>query len=126
MKRSRRCKIVATLGPASNDEAMIEKLWRAGADLFRINMSHTDPAGMRERVAMIRAVEAKVGRPSASWSICRGRNCASARSRTAAPIWSRARNSCSIPTRPMATPPACACRIPKFSRACNPATDADR
>ena len=63
MKRSRRCKIVATLGPASNDEAMIEKLWRAGADLFRINMSHTDPVGMRERVAMIRAVEAKVGRP---------------------------------------------------------------
>ncbi|MBB4197104.1 pyruvate kinase [Rhodoblastus sphagnicola] len=63
MKRSRRCKIVATLGPASNDEAMIEKLWRAGADLFRINMSHTDPAGMRERVAMIRAVEEKVGRP---------------------------------------------------------------
>jgi pyruvate kinase len=63
MKRTRRCKIVATLGPASNDEAMIEKLWRAGADLFRINMSHTDPAGMRERVAMIRAVEEKVGRP---------------------------------------------------------------
>jgi pyruvate kinase len=63
MKRSRRCKIVATLGPASNDEAMVEKLWRAGADLFRINMSHTDPAGMRERVAMIRAVEEKVGRP---------------------------------------------------------------
>ncbi|MCW2273284.1 pyruvate kinase [Rhodoblastus acidophilus] len=63
MKRTRRCKIVATLGPASNDEAMIENLWRAGADLFRINMSHTNPEGMRERVAMIRAVEEKVGRP---------------------------------------------------------------
>ncbi len=63
MKRSRRCKIVATLGPASNDEAAIEKLWRAGADLFRINMSHTDPEGMRRIVAMIRAVEKKVGRP---------------------------------------------------------------
>ncbi len=43
MKRCRRCKIVATLGPASNDEVMIENLWRAGADLFRINMSHTNP-----------------------------------------------------------------------------------
>ncbi|MCW2315710.1 pyruvate kinase [Rhodoblastus acidophilus] len=63
MKRSRRCKIVATLGPASETEEMIEKLWRAGADLFRINMSHTNPAGMRERVRMIRAVEEKVGRP---------------------------------------------------------------
>ena len=55
MKRLRRCKIIATLGPASNDEATIEKLWRAGADVFRINMSHADPAAMRERVAMIRA-----------------------------------------------------------------------
>jgi pyruvate kinase len=63
MKRLRRCKIIATLGPASNDSATIEKLWRAGADLFRINMSHADPAAMRERVAMIRAVETKVGRP---------------------------------------------------------------
>ncbi len=62
MNRLRRCKIVATLGPASKDEAAIERLWRAGADLFRINMSHTDPEGMRERVAMIRAVEKRVGR----------------------------------------------------------------
>ena len=62
MHRQRRCKIIATLGPASNDEAAIERLWRAGADLFRINMSHADPAAMRERVAMIRAVEARVGR----------------------------------------------------------------
>ena len=42
---------------------MIENLWRAGADVFRINMSHTNQEGMRERVAMIRAVEEKVGRP---------------------------------------------------------------
>ncbi|WP_294538490.1 pyruvate kinase [uncultured Rhodoblastus sp.] len=62
MHRRRRCKIIATLGPASNNEAAIEGLWRAGADLFRINMSHADPADMRERVAMIRAVEARVGR----------------------------------------------------------------
>jgi pyruvate kinase len=63
MHRLRRCKIIATLGPASNNEESIEKLWRAGADLFRINMSHADPAAMRERVAMIRAVESRVGRP---------------------------------------------------------------
>src|SRR5208282_713776 len=62
MQRRRRCKIIATLGPASNDEAAIERLWRAGANLFRINMSHADPAAMRERVAMIRAVEERVGR----------------------------------------------------------------
>ncbi len=62
MHRRRRCKIIATLGPASNDEEAIERLWRAGADLFRINMSHADPDAMRQRVAMIRAVEARVGR----------------------------------------------------------------
>src|SRR6266568_566157 len=63
MKRQRRCKIVATLGPASCDAAIIERLWRAGADVFRINMSHADHAGLRERAAMIRDVETRVGRP---------------------------------------------------------------
>ena len=62
MQRRRRCKIIATLGPVSDTEEAIERLWRAGADLFRINMSHADPQAMRERVAMIRAVEARVGR----------------------------------------------------------------
>jgi pyruvate kinase len=62
-RRRRNCKILATLGPASNDEASIEKLWRAGADVFRVNMSHANPEAMRETVAMIRAVEERVGRP---------------------------------------------------------------
>src|SRR5262245_11392113 len=41
MRRLRRTKIVATLGPASSDRAVIGNLFRAGADVFRINMSHT-------------------------------------------------------------------------------------
>ena len=63
MRRQRRIKIVATLGPASNDEAMIARLFEAGADVFRINMSHTPVAGMREFVRMIRSVERTYGRP---------------------------------------------------------------
>jgi pyruvate kinase len=63
MRRSRKVKILATLGPASSDEAMIQKLFEAGADAFRINMSHTDHETMRALVARIRAVEEKVGRP---------------------------------------------------------------
>jgi pyruvate kinase len=59
----RRVKILATLGPASADEAMVEKLFLAGADVFRINMSHSSHDLLRERVRQIRAVEAKVGRP---------------------------------------------------------------
>jgi pyruvate kinase len=57
MKRSRRVKIVATLGPASNDPKVIEELVRAGADVFRINMSHASHDLMRETVAKIREVE---------------------------------------------------------------------
>jgi pyruvate kinase len=63
MRRLRRCKIVATLGPASCDHTTLVELYRAGADIFRINMSHADHDAMRERVQMIRAVEKEVGRP---------------------------------------------------------------
>jgi pyruvate kinase len=63
MRRQRRTKIVATLGPASSDQAMIERLFMAGADVFRVNMSHTTHDAMRGYVKMIRAVEQKHGRP---------------------------------------------------------------
>jgi pyruvate kinase len=63
MRRLRRTKIVATLGPASSQRAMIARLFEAGADVFRINMSHTSPERMREIVAAIRQVESDCGRP---------------------------------------------------------------
>ena len=63
MKRNRKVKILATLGPASSDEAMIRKLHEAGADLFRINMSHASHDVMRSLIAKIRSVEAECSRP---------------------------------------------------------------
>ena len=63
MRRSRKVKILATLGPASSDKETITRLFRAGADVFRINMSHTDHDRLRSLVAAIRAVEADVERP---------------------------------------------------------------
>lgn len=63
MRRNRKVKILATLGPASSEEAMIQKLHEAGADLFRINMSHASHDLMRTLISRIRAVEAKCGRP---------------------------------------------------------------
>jgi pyruvate kinase len=63
MRRQRRTKIVATLGPASSDRTMIKRLFEAGADVFRINMSHTSHERMRELIAMIRSVEQEHGRP---------------------------------------------------------------
>jgi pyruvate kinase len=63
MRRLRRAKIVATLGPASSNAEMIARLFAAGADVFRINMSHTSHDRMRELVSLIRAVERDTGRP---------------------------------------------------------------
>ncbi|KKX30439.1 pyruvate kinase [Rhizobium sp. LC145] len=63
MKRNRKVKILATLGPASSEEEMIQKLHEAGADLFRINMSHASHDVMRSLIKRIRAVEARSGRP---------------------------------------------------------------
>jgi pyruvate kinase len=63
MKRDRRVKILATLGPSSSDPQTIEKLYTAGADVFRINMSHTDHPRLHALVAMIREIETKIGRP---------------------------------------------------------------
>ena len=63
MRRQRRTKVVATLGPASGDRAVIGRLFQAGADVFRINMSHTNHERMRELVATIREVEAENNRP---------------------------------------------------------------
>jgi pyruvate kinase len=55
--RGRKVKILATLGPASRDPEMIEKLIRAGADAFRVNMSHADHATHAETIANVRAVK---------------------------------------------------------------------
>ena len=62
MRRLRRVKIIATLGPASQDRATVARLFEAGADVFRINMSHADHDGMRERIRMIRSVADEYGR----------------------------------------------------------------
>lgn len=63
--RARKVKILATLGPASRDPDMIETLFRAGADAFRVNMSHGEHAIHAETIAAIRAVEKKAARPIA-------------------------------------------------------------
>jgi pyruvate kinase len=63
MRRLRRAKIVATLGPASSDRASIARLFAAGADVFRINMSHTSHERMRELIAIIRSIEQESARP---------------------------------------------------------------
>ncbi|HXW72844.1 MAG TPA: pyruvate kinase [Methylocella sp.] len=63
MRRQRRCKIIATLGPASLNPSIVAALFDAGADIFRINMSHATHQEMRRHVEIIRDLEEERGRP---------------------------------------------------------------
>ncbi len=65
MKRTRSVKIVATLGPASETYDMIRALHEAGADVFRLNMSHGSHAEIAEKHKIIRQVEEDLDSPIA-------------------------------------------------------------
>ncbi len=65
MRRTRNAKIVATLGPASSDKDTVRRLFLAGVDVFRLNFSHGSAADHSARFAMLRELEAEVGRPIA-------------------------------------------------------------
>ena len=58
-------KQLATLGPASSSFEMIEKLFLAGSDVFRLNFSHGEHAQKKELLDIIRAVEDKYDHPIA-------------------------------------------------------------
>ena len=63
MRRRRKTKILATLGPASNTPEKMRELFDAGVDVFRINMSHTGHDLLKQMVADLRALADVVGRP---------------------------------------------------------------
>jgi len=62
---TRATKIVATLGPASSDPAVMEQLVRAGVDVFRLNFSHGKAQDHIDLANRVREVAAKVGKPVA-------------------------------------------------------------
>ena len=63
IRRRRRVKIVATIGPASSSPERLDELFRAGADVFRLNFSHGTQDEHAAVVERIRHVEKKTGRP---------------------------------------------------------------
>jgi pyruvate kinase len=63
MRRMRRAKIVATVGPSSSTPEKLRALFLAGVDVFRLNFSHGTQAEHRSRFEAIRAIEKDLGRP---------------------------------------------------------------
>lgn len=59
---TRRTKIVATLGPATDNPAVLKEIIDAGLDVARINFSHGDEADHRARIETLREVSAECGR----------------------------------------------------------------
>ncbi|HAU06232.1 MAG TPA: pyruvate kinase, partial [Gammaproteobacteria bacterium] len=62
MKAMRRTKIVATLGPASTDPAVLEEMIIAGVDVVRLNFSHGDVRSFIPLAKTIYVTANKVGR----------------------------------------------------------------
>ena len=60
--RNRKAKIVATLGPSCETEIMIDKLFLAGVDVFRLNFSHGSHEDHKTKVKIIRKLEKKYAR----------------------------------------------------------------
>src|ERR1700704_1035256 len=58
----RSTKIVATLGPASSDPAVLERMIRAGVDVVRLNFSHGTAADHEQRAALVKSIASKTGR----------------------------------------------------------------
>ena len=63
IRRRRRTKIIATVGPASSSPEVLSRLFHAGADVFRLNFSHGTHGDHLARIIAIRALEEHVGRP---------------------------------------------------------------
>jgi len=65
LRRMRRTKIVATVGPASHDRKVLERLAQAGVDVVRLNFSHGEPPEHLEVMNVVREISAAIGRPIA-------------------------------------------------------------
>lgn len=63
IRRRRRTKIIATLGPSSSTPEVLARLFQTGADVFRLNFSHGSHEDHAARIAMIRELEKKFDRP---------------------------------------------------------------
>ncbi len=116
MRHLRKVKIVATLGPASSTYDVIKDLHQAGADVFRLNMSHGSHAEIRERHRIIREIEKELASPIAILADLQGPKLRVGTLQMARRHWLRARIFSWIWTRAMVMLTGSACRIVRFSQ----------
>ena len=79
MPISKRTKIIATLGPASDHDDVLRGMIAAGMNVVRINFSHQKHEALRVSLERVRHASAETGVPSPSWATCAARASASAR-----------------------------------------------
>jgi pyruvate kinase len=87
MQPPNRTKIVATLGPASDNEEVLAQLIRAGTNVFRINCSHSDHAGIIERIRLVRRVARACNVPIGVMADLQGPKIRIGRLKNEEPIW---------------------------------------
>ena len=61
MFKTKKTKIVATLGPATDNPEILRKMIQAGANVFRINFSHADYEEVVNRIKMVRSISEEIG-----------------------------------------------------------------
>jgi pyruvate kinase len=86
----RRTKIVATVGPASREPAVLARLIEAGVDVVRLNFSHGDHEQHRQVIVAAREIAVRAGRPIALLQDLSGPKIRTGRLRNGGPIELRA------------------------------------
>ena len=114
MRRLRNVKIVATLGPASSTYDTIKALHEAGADVFRLNMSHGSHDEIAERHRIIRQIEDELSSPIAILADLQGPKLRVGTFANEAEELAEGDTSVWIWILPRATKPAFACPIKRF------------
>jgi pyruvate kinase len=115
-------KILATLGPSSNTAEKIEDLFRAGADIFRINMSHTSHERCASWLRIIRGIETKHERPIGILADLQGRKLRTGRFEGAAVQLERGQTLPLDSDEALGTSDGCWLPHPEILKRCSPAT----
>jgi pyruvate kinase len=125
MKRARRARIVATLGPASRAPGMVKALAQAGVDVFRLNFSHGSHEDHAAALKAVRGAELALKRPLGVLADLQGPKLRLGKFKDVE-IDIKPGHSLRFDLDDAGRRPGCRCRIRRSSRPCGPAAAAAR